>query len=339
MNLIEYFSQWGAWVPFCIVLGGVSIIHLALNLLYKSFYPRQVKSGRKWAAVVLKTLCRPFKLLIWFSGLSILVSLYAHYIFDVSALEIIGKMIRVGFISSLAWAFFIFAKEAEDFLFKKNHFDKTTAELFSKLSFMVIGFLTLLLVLPLFGIQIAGLVAFGGFSSIVVGFSAKEAIANVMGGIIIAVDKPFKIGEWIYSQDEKVEGVVEHIGWRMTKLRQFDKRPLFIPNSMFSSMVFINASRMTNRRIYKRIGVRYQDVSVVEPIMDEIREYIKVNKFADHDLYNFIHLDNFGDSSVELLFRIYLKTVKYVEYRPQMEKILLDVHKIIEKHGAEIAFQ
>lgn len=338
MAVIEFLNQWGWWIPVSSVLGGLILLHIGLNLLYKKIYPKHDKKGRKWSLLILKTLYRPVKLLLWFSGLSLLASMYAHNFFDVSLVKMIANLLKVGFIFCLVWGVYIFVKEGETYFLGKKSYDQTTIELFSKLSMFGLLVLTLLLVLPIFGVQIGGLLAFGGFSGIAATFAAREALANVFGGVILAIDKPFRIGDWIHSQDEKLEGHVEHIGWRMTKLRQFDKRPLYIPNSMFSSMVFINASQMTNRRIFKRLEIRYEDVEKAEGILVEIREYIKNNRFVDQNLYNFIHFDNFGENGVELLLRIYLKSIRLDEYLEQQEKILFDIYQIISKNGAEMAY-
>lgn len=69
---------------------------------------------------------------------------------------------------------------------------------------------------------------------------------------MIYFDRPFKVGDWIRSPDRQIEGTVERIGWRMTIIRTFDKRPLYVPNSVFSSIVVENPSRMLNRRIYEK---------------------------------------------------------------------------------------
>ena len=86
--------------------------------------------------------------------------------------------------------------------------------------------------------------AFGGIGGIAIGFAAKDLLANFFGALMIFLDRPFSIGDWIRSPDREIEGVVEDIGWRSTKIRTFDKRPLFIPNSAFASLTVENASKM-----------------------------------------------------------------------------------------------
>ena len=103
------------------------------------------------------------------------------------------------------------------------------------------------------------MLTFGGVGGLIVGLAAKDLLSNFFGGMMIYFDRPFKVGDWIRSPDRQIEGTVERIGWRMTIIRTFDKRPLYVPNSVFSSIVVENPSRMLNRRINETFGLRYQD--------------------------------------------------------------------------------
>jgi MscS family membrane protein len=338
LDFVQFLGQWPWWVPIIVVFTGAVGLHVFLNLFYRYGFPDERKRGREWPAIILRAVKFPLKLFVWLSFIFFIVSLYANELFEISLVNVISNLFQVGFIASLSLTFYTFARELEKHFLIKRHYDRTSVELFSKLSLMVIIFCTLIIILPLFGIQIGGLLAFGGFSGIIVGLAARDAIANILGGIIIALDRPFRIGEWIYSDNGKIEGHVEHIGWRLTKVRQFDKRPIFIPNSMFSSMVFVNATRATNRRVLKTFMIRYQDVSKVSQVLQGIRTYIKESREIDQDQSNFAHLEDFADSSVDILVRVYSKTVDDKEFRVFQEKVLFDVYKIIRENGAEMAF-
>jgi len=163
-------------------------------------------------------------------------------------------------------------------------------------------------------------------------------LANVMGGFLIAMDKPFRIGDWIYSIDGSIEGVVEHIGWRLTMLRTFEKRPLYIPNSLFTSLSFTNATQMTNRRIQTTIGVRFQDEEKLPVIIEELRSYITNHDEIDKELLNLVHLNKLGTLGFEVLIRAYTKTVSLAEYLKVQEEVLFTIIQIIKKHNAEITY-
>ena len=97
-----------------------------------------------------------------------------------------------------------------------------------------------LVALPTVGIEITALLAFGGVGGLAVGFAAQDLLSNFFGGLMIYLDRPFTIGDWIRSPDREIEGTVESIGWRLTVVRTFDKRPLYIPNSVFTTLTVEN---------------------------------------------------------------------------------------------------
>ncbi|WP_258868179.1 mechanosensitive ion channel family protein [Alkalilimnicola ehrlichii] len=124
-----------------------------------------------------------------------------------------------------------------------------------------------LVVLQTLGISIAGVLAFGGVGGIAVGFAARDLLANFFGGLTVYLDRPFSVGDWIRSPDREIEGTVERIGWRQTRIRTFDLRPLYVPNSTFNSIALENPSRMSNRRIFETIGIRYNDADKMATIV------------------------------------------------------------------------
>ena len=88
--------------------------------------------------------------------------------------------------------------------------------------------------------------------------------------MVIYLDRPFKVGEWVRSPDKEIEGTVEEIGWRMTRIRTFDQRPLYVPNATFVSISVENPSRMRNRRIKETIGIRYDDADKMREIITDV---------------------------------------------------------------------
>ncbi|BBM66371.1 hypothetical protein VA249_30170 [Vibrio alfacsensis] len=155
---------------------------------------------------------------------------------------------------------------------------------------------------------------------------------------MIYFDRPFKVGDWIRSPDRQIEGTVERIGWRMTSIRTFDKRPLYVPNSVFSNIVVENPSRMLNRRIFETIGLRYDDADKVPAIIDEVREMLKNHKDIDARQTLIVNFDSFGASSLNFFIYTFTKTVNWIRYHEVKQDVLLQVMAIIKKHDADIAF-
>ncbi|TCV12406.1 mechanosensitive ion channel-like protein [Vibrio crassostreae] len=172
----------------------------------------------------------------------------------------------------------------------------------------------------------------------IVGLAAKDLLSNFFGGMMIYFDRPFKVGDWIRSPDRQIEGTVERIGWRMTIIRTFDKRPLYVPNSVFSNIVVENPSRMLNRRINETFGLRYQDASKLAAIVDDVKAMLETHPDIDAKQTLMVNFDKFGPSTLNFFIYTFTKTVNWVRYHEVKQDVLLQVLAIIHKHNADIAF-
>jgi MscS family membrane protein len=195
-----------------------------------------------------------------------------------------------------------------------------------------------LLVLQAFGFSISGVLAFGGIGGIAVGFAARDLLANFFGAMMIFLDRPFSVGDWVRSPDREIEGTVEEIGWRLTRIRTFDKRPLYIPNSVFTTLAVENPSRMHNRRIYETIGIRYDDIGVMAPIVADVETMLRAHEAIETDATLMVNFVDFGPSSVDFFVYCFTKTIVWSEFHVIKQDILLNIARIITQHGAEIAF-
>jgi len=158
------------------------------------------------------------------------------------------------------------------------------------------------------------------------------------GGLIIYLDRPFKTGDWIRSPDRKIEGTVEKIGWRMTQIRSFDKRPLYIPNSIFTSIIVENPSRMLNRRIYETIGIRYDDLQQMDKIVNNVKQMLVEHKEIDEHQTLIVNFNAFSDSSVDFFVYTFTKTTNWIKFHEVKQDILIKISEIIALQNAEIAF-
>jgi len=155
---------------------------------------------------------------------------------------------------------------------------------------------------------------------------------------MIYLDRPFSVGDWVRSPDKEIEGVVEDIGWRLTRIRTFDKRPLYIPNSVFTSISVENPSRMLNRRIYETIGIRYQDVDKMGAIVAEVKAMLRNHEAIDTSQALMVNFNRFAPSSLDFFIYTLTRTTVWAEYHEIKQDVLLRVADIIRSHGAEIAF-
>lgn len=196
-------------------------------------------------------------------------------------------------------------------------------------------------ILEIWGIAVGPLLAGLGLFGAAVALGAQDLFKNLIGGITIIAEKRFHPGEWI-KVDGVVEGTVEEIGFRSTKVRRFDKAPVHVPNTNLADAVVTNFSRMTHRRIKWAIGVTYgTNVEQLQIIRDGIMDYILNNEaFAKpEDVSTFVRIDSFGASSIDFLVYCFTKTTNWGEWLEIKEAFALEIKEIVEeKAGSGFAF-
>lgn len=345
---IQSFSQWvgiPSWVieAFVIILGA-----LLLEMLYRIFVRRldQIakKTERLWDDAIVYAGKRPVSLLIWWQGLVMAArSISPHTAavgFDDAFLVAVGQL---GLVVAATWfAFRLVTGFEQAFINERQRrqkaFDITTVSVLARIVRIAVVITGVLTGLSILEIPISGFLAAGGVGGVAVGLAAKDLIANFFGGLMVFMDRPFSVGDWIRSPDKEIEGTVEAIGWRVTTVRKFDKRPMYIPNATFTTITLENPSRMTHRRIFEHIGIRYDDVGVIEPIVNDVRQMLKTHEDIASDQTLMVHFDVFGASSLDIMVYCFTKTKDWAEYHRVREHVLLKIGAIIHQHNADIAF-
>jgi MscS family membrane protein len=171
-----------------------------------------------------------------------------------------------------------------------------------------------------------------------VGFAARDLLANFFGGLMIYMDRPFSVGDWVRSPDRNIEGTVEEIGWRLTRIRTFDKRPLYVPNSTFASIAVENPSRMSHRRIYETVGVRYDDADKLQSIIGDVVNMLKTHPEIDESQTLIVNFNEFGPSSLDFFVYTFTHTTNWIKFHEVKQDVLFKIYEIITRHGAEVAF-
>ena len=155
---------------------------------------------------------------------------------------------------------------------------------------------------------------------------------------MVHLDCPFVVGEWIRSPDKQVEGTVEHIGWRQTRILTLSKVPLYVPNSHFANISIENLTRMHNRVIKEILGLRYQDIDVLPEVVKEMREYVEFHPGIDKTKPALVHFTAFGPSSLDCIVHAFTIAIERSEYLKVREEIFLNLIAIIHKYKADVAF-
>jgi MscS family membrane protein len=331
-----------AWVtdPNVLVVFGVVFCTMLLNSIVRRVFDRLYAKAETtktiWDDALLASIRNPLRLLIWVVGISLASDLIARQT-DSGLFEVIEPLRYVLVLAIIAYFLVRFIREIEKAMIHKGS-DLTTVTAVGKLLRISVIITAVLSVLQTLGISISGILAFGGFGGIAVGFAAKDLLANFFGGLMIYLDRPFAIGDWIRSPDRNIEGTVEKIGWRLTMIRTFDMRPLYVPNSVFANIAVENPSRMKNRRIYETIGIRYEDAPKLQKIVDDVHLMLKSDADIDQSRTLMVNFTEFADSSLNFFVYTFTKTTNWVEFHGIKQRILLEILEIVESQGAEVAF-
>ena len=317
-------------------------INFLIRRVLSQLGERVQRSENIWDDALFESINPPLRALVWVIGLSFAANLVEAQADD-ALFAMVDPARRVLVIALFVWFLLRLVTRVEANLVLKarredQEFDQTTFDAIGKLLRAAIMITGVLVILQTLGFSISGVLAFGGVGGIAVGFAAKDMLANFFGGLTVYLDKPFRVGDWIRSPEQDIEGTVEKIGWRSTRIRRFNKRPIYVPNALFTSLTVENPSRMTNRRIYETVGVRYDDFDAVEEICSDIRKLLTDHEGIDQDQTIMVNFNAFGPSSLDIMVYCLTRTTVWAEYHAVKQDVLLQIGRIIERRGAEIAF-
>ncbi len=330
------------WQVFPIVL-----ITLLANYFARFIMERLEQQFKKthnlWDDALFEAAKSPLAYLIWLLGFSWVVAILELQS-NAAIFSFFSPLLDVLVIVLLTWFLLRLVFQLEQRLIDRpsqtadDAIDPTTVHALGKLIRTAVVITASLVVLQSLGYSVSGVLAFGGIGGIAVGFAAKDLLANFFGGLMIYLDRPFAIGDWIRSPDKNIEGTVEYIGWRLTRIRTFDQRPLYIPNSTFTQISVENPSRMSHRRIHETIGLRYSDAGSVGPILSEVKAMLQQHDEIDTGQTLMVNLNAFADSSLDFFIYCFTKTTNWQHFHAVKQDVLQKILDIVERHDAAIAF-
>lgn len=325
----------------------VVLITVFLNWLQKRVIAKLIKklehsTATYWDEALVHAASKPLSLLILIIGLTFAADI-VRFETNAPLFAIIEPIRTIGVVITVCWFLIRFIAIIKTNLVAQKtqageNFDETTADAIAKLLSASVVITSLLVAMQTLGYSISGVLAFGGIGGIAVGFAAQDLLSNFFGGLMIYLDRPFIVGNWVRSPDREIEGIVEKIGWRLTTIRTFDKRPLYVPNSVFTKIAVENPSRMQNRRIYETIGIRYDDVAKMGVIVTDVKKMLQNHDAIDPQKTLIVNFNEFAASSLNFFIYTLTKTTNWVEFHEVKQDVLLKVIEIVEAHGAECAY-
>jgi len=333
---VENFDREKLWIVYIFAIIFIALlVDMVQKIILGHIQKRLTATSNVWDDALVHAIRRPLSLLIWVIGLTM-----ALQVMDFKPANVVRE---VGIIFAATWALIRFITFTERNILHQHEIagkelDRTTAHAITQLLRITIMITATLVTLQTLGFNISAILAFGGIGGIAVGFAAKDLLSNFFGGMMIYLDRPFAIGDWVRSPDKQIEGTVEKIGWRLTVIRTFDKRPLYVPNSVFASIAVENPSRMSHRRIYETIGVRYDDVDTLPAIISAVKDMLLAHEEIDQEQTLIVNFNNFAASSLDFFVYTFTRTTNWIKFHEVKQDVLFRVSEIITSHGAEIAY-
>ena len=325
-----------------IVVLFAGITHFLLNKLIERFPAICSKYHKKpdqfLIDFVVKSIHKPLVALIWL--MSSIISIELIYQKSMHSIKLFITILII------TWLLLRILQEGEKYLinfvykgdqkvFRQN---KTTIIAVGRLLKIILAIWIFLIIMQALHIDITGLVAIGGAGTIVLGLAAKELLANFFGGMMIFMDRQFMVGDSIKSPNQDIEGAVEYIGWRLTRIRTLDGSLLYVPKSVFLTISVENCSKRYNRRIKEIIRLKYKDLEKINIIIADLSNMLKNHPDIDSNRICFVGINQFNYLAVDCLLWCFTKATDLEGYLKVQHDVLYQISTVLAKHEVEIVF-
>lgn len=306
--------------------------------IYKSFQSLTSKTKTDLDDKILQAVKKPLE------GLLLVIGFYVALIYLELPLSVdifVLKILRSAIIITLAWGLYNLEATGSVLFIRLEkiiniEIDRILIPFFSKTLRFVTVVITLGIILQEWGYDVNGFIAGLGLGGLAFALAAKDAVANIFGGIVIILEKPFSIGDWIYTPS--VEGTIEDINFRSTKIRTFAQALVTVPNSTLANEPITNWTRMGRRRITFNLGVTYTTPrQKLEICIKRIRTLLE-NHPDIHKQTIFVYFDKFNDWSLDIFLYFFTHTTNWGEFLKVKEDVLLQIMTILEEENVSVAF-
>jgi MscS family membrane protein len=303
--------------------------------------PLAQKTSRELDDRFLLCLQKPAEFLILLIGLSIALQVLRlpSEPFDFAGL--LAAILKALVIFDIAWFLFNLVDMVDHYLSRwaartASTLDDQLAPLLRKTLRVFIVVMALLMAIQTFGYPVTGVLASLGIGGLAFALAAKDTVSNIFGSLMIIFDRPFQVGDWVKAGD--LEGTVEEVGFRSTKIRTFAKTLISVPNNIIANMALDNFSRMPKRRIRLNVGVSYATTpTLMREAVNRIRELLRSHPAIDQEFF-LVNFTDFGASSLDIMVYCFTNTTVWGEYLTAREDVCLKIMDILEELGLEIAF-
>lgn len=326
------------WIVKILIALALLFFLIFLDRRIVTFFQKKLEQKENhWAKYLTNIFYYPFQLLLWIIALSY-ICLTIGETFQVEGINKYIPLLRtIAIVVTACWFTLRVNKSFKHVLShqKFHRLDSISLDLLSKILALVIFFITLLIILQLLGINILPLLTVGGIGAAILGFASKDVIANFFGGVMIYATRPFFKGDLVEIPAQNIEGHVEDIGWYSTCIRNLHKRPIYVPNSLFSNNTIINQSRMSHRKLEEKISISYKDFSKIIPLLRDIRKLLHDDPEIDQHYTPLVFFTSYETYSLELFIKAYTISTKEEEYYQIKQNLLLQIGHILDQNNVQ----
>lgn len=333
--------SWQLVAAFIAILAGLIIKRIALSFLQERIENFVQKTEAEWDDKLFDAIIKPINTFVMIGAVHLAAFLL---IFNVESFptELIGKSYTIFLGFTIIWLVYrlvdVAAHYLDELLAKADEgLRGQFTPLIRRALRIVVVIIGTLTVLATIGVNITGLVALGGVLGLAFSMGSQDSVANLIGTVNILTDRPYKVGDWI-TVGGSIDGDVEEIGFRSTKIRMFDKTLMTVPNGKLASETIKNWSRMPKRRIKMTLGLTYDTTP------DQMREALKAietilteDEGVDQD-YKLVQFTDFGPSSLDVFLYYFSTSTVWKEYLETRERVNLKIMDKLTEMDLEFAF-
>ncbi len=317
-------------------LGVLLLVHILLKKIVRHIRQRSLTNPHNWKTDIDAIFLLPCQILLWILGLTLVAEMLVKH-FGISFFgEYLGAFRATSALFCASWILMRWKSILQRHFLRKNkdkNVDVSFVHTVGNLITASIGILTGMIMMQIWGLNMGALIAFGGVGAAIIGFAAKDIIANFFGGLMLVINRPFVVGDLIEIQQHSIEGQVEAIGWYLTTLRNRDKRPVYLPNLLFAQIVVVNISRMTHRRLKEQIPLYHVEPSQLKDLCAKIRETLYAHPDVDTELPLIVSLSIEGKNDLRLDLDLYTLQTRYEDFHAFRQEILILALESLAKAG------
>lgn len=343
-NIFMHSKLFEIWKTVAIAVGIFVLILFLKNIftkyIIKGLEKLLSKTKIKSATMILNSYENSIRILFVVIGVYIFTLMITESL-GWNIISILNKLLISSLIILFALGLLKIAGNSNDFLFKasfKYDIKVNTVlipTIIKAIKFLIVAFM-IIQIASIWGLDVNAFITGIGLSGVVIALAAKDFAANMMSGVIIFLDSPFTIGDWIKCNE--LEGIVEEISFRSTRIRTFDKVLISVPNSVLANEPIFNFNKRKLRRVIMDIGLNYNtSVEKLQTCSKKIKDILINNNGIDNEGIA-VNFDKFGESSLNISIYFFINKTSFNEYMDVKESINYEIMKVLMEEEIEVAF-